>query len=87
MKNVRFYAEFKSSYMKRKRLNPIAVVAVCTDDRKGDMNGAVCNALDGHDSPCYTQVSDAWLRRKCTRITVDEARRIQPSVVKYMEQD
>ncbi len=91
MKNVRFFAEYPSSYAKRKKVEPKWVVAVCTDDvqtGRGELcYGAVCNALDDSDSPCYAAVSARWLRLKCKRITVARAREIQPSIVEYMERD
>lgn len=87
MKNVRFFAEYPSSYAKRKKTPPKWVVAVCTDDYRNGIYGAVVNALDEVDSPCYAGVSRKYLRLKCRRVSVSEARKIQPSIVQYMEQD
>ncbi len=93
MKNVRFFAEYPSSYAKRKKVEPKWVVAVCTDDTHihhvthDRIYGAVCNALDDVDSPCYSGVSLKYLRLKCKRITVARAREIQPSIAEYMERD
>lgn len=86
MKNIRFYEEFKDS---RKRNSCKTVVAIYTDSDSIRYNriDAIVGVYDVANSLCcFTSVSSVYLKRRCKRISEQQAKQIHPNLFVRLEE-